>query len=352
MYSNGTGSNSVAVGYQALSASTASNGTAVGYQAALNNTSGSAVVAIGHSALKANTTGNYGVAIGANALLANTTADGNIGIGINALIATTTGANNTSLGTSSGSGNTTSSQNTFLGYNSGSGVTTGGKNVILGSYTGSAAPISATGSNFIVLSDGDGNVRQTYNSSGAFGIGSSPSYGTAGQVLTSGGSGAAPTWATASGGGITSGTAVATTSGTSIGFTGLPSTVKRITLIFQMISTNGGSFTNIQLGTGSTTYTTSGYTRGAWNGGSSSTGTGFLYSLAGGSGDNRNGMAVLTLQTGNTWVCSGNTNLNTGDGTMFAGYIALGATLTAVRISTVNGTDSYDNGLVNIFYES
>jgi len=36
--------------------------------------------------------------------------------------------------------------------------------------------------------------------SGQFGIGATPSYGTAGQVLTSGGASAAPTWATASGG--------------------------------------------------------------------------------------------------------------------------------------------------------
>jgi hypothetical protein len=55
--------------------------------------------------------------------------------------------------------------NQFFGYSSGSAVTTGAKNVILGSYTGSAAPISATGSNFVVLSDGDGNVRAYFNGS-------------------------------------------------------------------------------------------------------------------------------------------------------------------------------------------
>lgn len=39
-------------------------------------------------------------------------------------------------------------------------------------------------------------VRYTINNSGAFGVGSSPSYGSSGQVLTSAGSGAAPTWGT------------------------------------------------------------------------------------------------------------------------------------------------------------
>jgi len=40
----------------------------------------------------------------------------------------------------------------------------------------------------------------SFAASGALGIGSSPSYGSAGQVLTSAGSGSAPTWATAGGG--------------------------------------------------------------------------------------------------------------------------------------------------------
>jgi len=42
--------------------------------------------------------------------------------------------------------------------------------------------------------------RFVIGSSGQFGIGASPSYGSSGQVLTSGGSGAAPTWSTPSAG--------------------------------------------------------------------------------------------------------------------------------------------------------
>ena len=60
----------------------------------------------------------------------------------------------------------TGSSNTAIGWSSGYSITTGEKNVIVGSYTGSAAPISATGNNYVVLSDGDGNVRQYTNSSG------------------------------------------------------------------------------------------------------------------------------------------------------------------------------------------
>lgn len=45
-----------------------------------------------------------------------------------------------------------------------------------------------------------GNTGLTLNSSRAIGVGASPSFGSSGQVLTSGGSGAAPTWATPSSG--------------------------------------------------------------------------------------------------------------------------------------------------------
>jgi len=48
--------------------------------------------------------------------------------------------------------------------------------------------------------------------------------------------------------GITSGTAVASTSGTSIDFTGIPSWVKRITVMFDVVSTNGSAIILIQLG--------------------------------------------------------------------------------------------------------
>jgi len=48
---------------------------------------------------------------------------------------------------------------------------------------------------------GSATERFRISGDGALGIGSTPSYGTAGQVLTSGGSGAAPTWTTVSGGG-------------------------------------------------------------------------------------------------------------------------------------------------------
>lgn len=147
-------------------------------------------------------------------------------------------------------------------------------------------------------------------------------------------------------------TAVASTSGTSIDFTALPSWVKRITVMFQGVSTSGTSFTQILLGTGATpTYTTSGYVGGAYNGASTAFSAGFVFSQSASASDNRNGIATLTNMTGNAWAISGATGLNGGGGSLFGGSIALAAALTAVRITTVNGTDTFDAGSINILYE-
>jgi hypothetical protein len=158
---------------------------------------------------------------------------------------------------------------------------------------------------------------------------------------------------------IISGVAQASTSGTSIDFTGIPSWVKRITVVFSNVSTSGTSYVQVQLGTGSTTYTTSGYDSRAfaWTGGSqgSNATSGILIDAANSASAtaSRIGSLQITNITGNTWVASGvvsPVSLN-GSTNMLAGNIALSATLTAVRITTVNGTDTFDAGSVNILYE-
>jgi hypothetical protein len=149
---------------------------------------------------------------------------------------------------------------------------------------------------------------------------------------------------------ITAGTSVASTSGTSIDFTSIPSWVKRVTVMLNGVSTNGASVVQLQLGAGSVT--TTGYN-------SSWTGTTTLYSQTTGFGsqsfssasDARNGSYVLTNISGNTWVSScviSNGTTFTGIG---AGTIALGGVLDRVRITTVNGTDTFDAGSINILYE-
>ena len=156
--------------------------------------------------------------------------------------------------------------------------------------------------------------------------------------------------------GIASGTAVASTSGTSIDFTGIPSWVKRITVMFNEVSLSGTSNILIQLGTGSTTYTTSGYVAtsndfnqaNATGGASSTSGFPVFISLAAGV---FSGHMMLTLISGNTWISSHTGKFSTTTVTMGGGSIALGASFTAVRITTVNGTDTFDAGSINILYE-
>jgi hypothetical protein len=153
-------------------------------------------------------------------------------------------------------------------------------------------------------------------------------------------------------------TAQATTSGTNIDFTGIPSWVKRITVMFAGVSTNGASNYLIQLGTGSTTYTTSGYLGTSTlssGGGNTSTNmsTGFLMNQASlGAAAVFHGLITIALIGSNGWVASGYIGeSDSARGWTTGGYVPLGATLTAVRLTTVTGTDAFDAGSVNILYE-
>ena len=154
---------------------------------------------------------------------------------------------------------------------------------------------------------------------------------------------------------LTSGTAVASTSGTSIDFTGIPSWVKRVTVMFNGVSTNGAS--NIQMQIGSGSVTTSGYVN--WSGyvatGNATSGTaattGFHINDAS-SAATRYGSMVLVNVSGNAWVSTQTfidyTNVLA---TLGSGSITLGGALDRVRITTINGTDAFDAGTVNLLYE-
>ena len=154
---------------------------------------------------------------------------------------------------------------------------------------------------------------------------------------------------------ITRGTALTTTSGTTAGFTGIPSWVKRISVIFNGVGTSGSSLGLIQIGSGS--YTTSGYSSmGASNATTTSSTQGFLLSYDWASTYRRYGIATLDLITGNTWVLSwqGGDNNSGGGGTRLytgAGSLALSGALDRIQVTTVNGTDTFTAGTVNIQYE-
>lgn len=168
-----TGNDNTGIGALALSSNIGgSNNTGVGRSALGANTSGTDNAAVGYNAGGAIVAGQYNVAIGSNALNTINNFSGNTAVGYGALSSANGLDNSTALGYLAGYG-AYGDQNTFLGANSGSGVTSGTNNTVLGSYTGSTAPISATGSNWIVLSDGAGTARQVIDSAGnaTFGTG-------------------------------------------------------------------------------------------------------------------------------------------------------------------------------------
>jgi len=162
---------------------------------------------------------------------------------------------------------------------------------------------------------------------------------------------------TIQGGSITSGTTVASTSGTSIDFTGIPSWVKRITIMFNGVSTNGTSNTIIQIGSGSAE--TSGYAGCGFssNGSaaltySASMSAGFLLAFDQSAATARSGIAVLALMGSNLWTYSANIGRTDAAGVGFgAGSKTASGTIDRVRITNTNGTDTFDAGSINILYE-
>ena len=156
---------------------------------------------------------------------------------------------------------------------------------------------------------------------------------------------------------IVAGTAVASTTGTSIDFTGIPTWVKRITVIFNGVSTSGTSNYLVQIGAGSVTST--GYLGAslASQAGASSaaggTGTsGFVVADAVSAAYIYNGSLLIQNISGNIWIQSGTLVANTAArASVSGGNVTLSGTLDRVRITTQNGTDTFDAGSINILYE-
>jgi len=179
------------------------------------------------------------------------------------------------------------------------------------------------------------------------------SNGTTGLTVASGGVTANNLTAsgTFGGGVITRGTTVASTSGTTIDFTSLPSWVKRITVMFSGVSTGGSSALIVQLGT-SGGFVSTGYISGSETGtGSSSITSGLACGRAGVVSASSTYYGFLQVSTlgSNVWVSSGNTWDASACYTN-AGGVTLGGTLTQVRVTTVSA-DTFDAGSINILYE-
>jgi hypothetical protein len=151
------------------------------------------------------------------------------------------------------------------------------------------------------------------------------------------------------------GTAVASTSGTSIDFTSIPSWVKRVTVMLEGVSTNGTSNIILRAGTSggidSTNYASN---RGTINNTGVfvvTTTTSVDFASPAAADRLQKGNITLNNISGNTWVVTSAVS-DTGTQISTTGAsIALTGTLDRVRITTANGTDTFDAGSINILWE-
>jgi Propanediol dehydratase, small subunit len=153
---------------------------------------------------------------------------------------------------------------------------------------------------------------------------------------------------------LTRATAVATTSGTAVDFTGIPSWAKRITVMLDGVSTNGTAFPILQIGDSGGIEST-GYVAIAsvqTNVIQQSTASFVLDSTPLTAATTRQGLITLANVSGNTWVASGNIHsASSSFCSSCAGSKTLSATLDRIRLTTVNGTDTFDGGTINILWE-
>ena len=148
-----------------------------------------------------------------------------------------------------------------------------------------------------------------------------------------------------------------TASGTAIDFTGIPSWAKRITIMLNGVSTNGTNQVLVQLGTSSGISST-GYTSTAVvtvNGSTpagTTNNTGLILEYNRNASSFNNGVVSILNISNNKWVSTGNIDyLGISTTCSSIGTKDLTGTLDRVRITTVNGADSFDAGSINIMYE-
>lgn len=157
---------------------------------------------------------------------------------------------------------------------------------------------------------------------------------------------------------LISGTLQNSTSGTSIDFTGIPSWVKRITVMLAGVSLSTTAST-IVLRIGSGSFDATGYVGGFGlaNSASAANATastvGIPLANLTNAADTVQGAVVLTNLTGNQWAAQGNffrSSGTTSAATMTASTKTLAGVLDRVQV-TLDSTGAFDAGSINILYE-
>ena len=146
-----------------------------------------------------------------------------------------------------------------------------------------------------------------------------------------------------------------TATGTAVDFTGIPSWAKRITVMLEGVSTSGTSPIMVQLG--SSGVKTSGYL-GTANGVFDGTPTGvnhssgFLFSKVTAATYLLNGAMTITNKSGNSWVETSTISSSTTSGIAIgSGSVPMSGSVDTIRVTMLNGTDTFDAGTINIMYE-
>jgi len=146
-----------------------------------------------------------------------------------------------------------------------------------------------------------------------------------------------------------------TASGANVDFTGIPSWARRVTVMFNGVSTNGTARYRFQLGS-SAGFVTTGYTGANTVFGASTLSTntqtaGFeLNSAAATNTHDGSIQFFLFSSSSNLWVANG--GFARSDNTYIVyGNVTLPGTLDRVRITTVGGTDTFDAGSINLLWE-
>ncbi len=148
-------------------------------------------------------------------------------------------------------------------------------------------------------------------------------------------------------------TQVSASSQTDIDFTGIPSWVNRVTVMARGLSTNGTSNYVVRVGDGAIVAT--GYlgatSRVAAGVASTAFTTGCGVATGVGAATTVRFVCTISRQSGNTWVFSGTSAFAAAETLMFASEVTLTGALDRVRVTTANGTDTFDAGSVNISWE-
>jgi hypothetical protein len=147
-----------------------------------------------------------------------------------------------------------------------------------------------------------------------------------------------------------------------VDFLSIPSWVKRVTVMFNGVSTNGAGTSSflVQIGSGSVVSTgyvsQSGLINNANQTSTQNSTSGFIITNSMGNSSIINGHVIFTVFSGTTWVSShvfGGLDGSSGNICRHGGGVSpsLSGALDRIRITTVNGTDTFDAGSINILYE-